>query len=373
MVSLRRFSDDRVGFAGEISVMTDRMRGYRAWIDDRRLAGDNRAGSWARAEARRRQLRFVRDSWRWLAAAVVAATAFTAGVAWLAPAGFWRGLAVGGVGTSAIATLFVLLIEVTGTAAVSMGSTAEQWTASELRPLRKQGWVLINRFLLDRGGDIDHLLIGPAGIVVAETKWRSSGWTLRPPAPEVREAMQRVSRSAHRIGNWDPVKKAGCPVQPVLFLWGRRADEPAEATREYLDIGPVAVIRGTRAAAHWRERAVRADRMLADPVVAALAREIREHLRKRDEHEAARQTVPPTFQRLYWTASGCCVVGVTGMMAMIEPLSHRLDAIAVVVAAIAVALGIYLRRFRAVKLFADAWLAGVVGVGVLALVLVAVV
>jgi hypothetical protein len=282
-------------------------------------------------------------------------------------------LAVGGVGTSAIATLFVLLIEVTGTAAVSMGSTAEQWTASELRPLRKQGWVLINRFLLDRGGDIDHLLIGPAGIVVAETKWRSSGWTLRPPAPEAREAMQRVSRSAHRIGNWDPVKKAGCPVQPVLFLWGRRADEPAEATREYLDIGPVAVIRGTRAAAHWRERAVQSDRMLADPVVAALAREIREHLRKRDEHEAARQPVPPTFQRLYWTASGCCVAGVTGMMAILEPLSHRLDAIAVLVAAIAVALGMYVRRFRTVKLFADAWLAGVVGVGVLALVLVAVV
>jgi hypothetical protein len=58
------------------------------------------------------------------------------------------------------------------------------------------------------------------------------------------------------------------------------------------------------------------------------------------------------------------------MMAVLEPLSHRLDAIAVLVAAIAVALGIYLRRFRAVKLFADAWLAGVVGVGVLTLVLV---
>src|SRR5690348_4563693 len=98
--------------------MTDRMRGYRAWTEDRRLAGDNRAGSWARAEARRRQLRFIGDSWRWLAVAVVAATAFTAGIAWLAPVGFWRGLAVGVVGTSAIATLFVLLIEVTGTAAV---------------------------------------------------------------------------------------------------------------------------------------------------------------------------------------------------------------------------------------------------------------
>jgi len=44
---------------------------------------------------------------------------------WLVAAGFWRGLVVGFVGTTAIATLVVLVMEVTGTAAVSMVSMVE--------------------------------------------------------------------------------------------------------------------------------------------------------------------------------------------------------------------------------------------------------
>jgi hypothetical protein len=35
-----------------------------------------------------------------------------------------------------------------------MGATAEQWTASELRPLRRSGWRLINHYLLR--SEIDH-------------------------------------------------------------------------------------------------------------------------------------------------------------------------------------------------------------------------
>ena len=47
---------------------------------NRKLAGDNRAGSLARAEAGRRQLAFILDGWRWLAVAVVVA----------ARGGWWR-------------------------------------------------------------------------------------------------------------------------------------------------------------------------------------------------------------------------------------------------------------------------------------------
>ena len=60
------------------------------------------------------------------------------------------------------------------------------------------------------------------------------------------------------------------------------------------------------------------------------------------------------------------------MMAILEPLSHGLCWVALIIAAIAVALGIYVRRFRVFGHISDAWLAGVVGVGVLALVFFAV-
>jgi hypothetical protein len=84
------------------------------------------------------------------------------------------------------------------------------------------------------------------------------------------------------------VKKAGCPVVPVLFLWGRCADESGEACREYLVLDQVTVIRGTRAAARWRERVAATQKVLTEPVAASLTAEIREHLFKRDRHEAAR-------------------------------------------------------------------------------------
>lgn len=167
-----------------------------AWIRDRRLAGDGRAGSWARAKATRSQLTFVRDTWRRLVGLLIAAGALTVGVAYLIPAGFWRGLIVDILATTVVAMLFVVVLEVTGTAAVQMGSIAEQWSASELRPLRKQGWRLINHFLLTGFGDIDHLLVGPAGVIVAETKWRSSGWTVHPPDQNVQKAIEQVTRAA---------------------------------------------------------------------------------------------------------------------------------------------------------------------------------
>jgi hypothetical protein len=66
-------------------------------------------------------------------------------------------------------------MRLTGTASTMMGDTAEQWTAQELRPLSKDGWRLINHFGLT-SDDIDHLLIGPGGVFVLETKWSSTDW-----------------------------------------------------------------------------------------------------------------------------------------------------------------------------------------------------
>lgn len=352
--------------------MGHRVQVWRGRIKDRQLASDNRAGSWARAEARRRQYKFLRETWRQLAPMLLAATAFTAGVAWLAPAGFWRGLAVGVLGTTAIALIGLVTIEVTGTAGVQMGSTAEQWSASELRPLRKNGWRLINRFLLGRSGDVDHLLVGPAGVIVAETKWRSAGWQIQPPDEHLLDALHQVTRNADQVRKWEPVKATGCPVRPVLFLWGRAADEPDEATRQHSVISTVTVIRGAHAAGQWRKRVAETPPVLSKPAAEALTTAIQDHLAKRDKNEAARQPAPPTVERLYWTVFGCFLTGSAGIMAMLELLSRRLYWLASAAGVVGIVLGAYLRRWPELRLMADAWLAGVIGVGVLAAVLTAV-
>jgi hypothetical protein len=49
------------------------------------------------------------------------------------------------------------------------GAEGERATARTLRPLTKSGWVLINDVQRDRG-NIDHVLVGPAGVFVLETK-----------------------------------------------------------------------------------------------------------------------------------------------------------------------------------------------------------
>jgi hypothetical protein len=49
------------------------------------------------------------------------------------------------------------------------GAEGERATARALRPLTKSGWVLINDVQRDRG-NIDHVLVGPAGVFVLETK-----------------------------------------------------------------------------------------------------------------------------------------------------------------------------------------------------------
>jgi hypothetical protein len=301
---------------------------------------------------------------------MIVAAALIAGLAYLVPGGFVRGLTVGVLGTAVVAMLFVLVLEVTGTAATRMGGTAEQWTASELRPLRRSGWRLINHYLLK--GEIDHLLIGPAGVIVVETKWSRSAWRLDPPDHHAQEALTQVKKAVHQVELWGEVRRAGCWVRPVLFLWSaeRSGRSREESTVAFVD--GVTVIEGRRTSAAWRERVEAADRQLSSEAVEALARVAMDHLADRDQYEAARQTAPPSAERVYWTSFGCFIAGLAGMIAMLEPLSHRLYWLAAVVSVTAIVLGLYFRRFRSARLLADAWLAGVAGVSTFALVVLSV-
>jgi hypothetical protein len=58
--------------------------------------------------------------------------------------------------------LWAWTVQVTGTGPVMISDQAEQWTAAELRKLRRHGWRVVNHFLL-RNDDIDHVLTGPGG------------------------------------------------------------------------------------------------------------------------------------------------------------------------------------------------------------------
>ncbi len=124
----------------------------------RELAGDARAGSYARAMARREQRAFVgRNFWRLLCGWLLLMT-ITPGLWWFVASELLRGMVLGADLASATALVWFVVVQSTGTAPTMMGDEAEQWTAQELRKLGD--WRLVNHFELSYG-DMDHVAVGP--------------------------------------------------------------------------------------------------------------------------------------------------------------------------------------------------------------------
>lgn len=338
----------------------DLVGSLQSRLRDWHLAGDGRTGGWARAEARRRQLRFLREAWPHFAVALVVSAALAFAVATRLPGGFLRGLVVGAAATTIFAALTTLTQEATGAAGMGMGVIAEEWSASELRPLRPRGWTLINGFVLGIG-DIDHLLVGPAGVIVVETKWRGSGWRLDPPDVQLQEALDQVNDNAKQVQLWAPIKKAACHVRPVLFLWEPAGRNEPSADAKYRVIDGVTVIRGMRMARAWRASVDATTRDLSAEQAYALAERVRRHLAARDRHEAAKNAAPPSLAQLYWRFVGCLIALLGGVLVVFEPLASSQRWLAVPTTLIALGLGTLGRRYQSLRLVAITWMAAVSG------------
>ena len=93
-----------------------------------------------RIKVRRRQWQFIRRQGRFFLVTVVGATALTSLLLIFIRSQFLRGFVVGVAVAGTIGALAMLVMLVTGTAPISMGATAEQWSASEPRLQKKAGW-----------------------------------------------------------------------------------------------------------------------------------------------------------------------------------------------------------------------------------------
>ena len=158
----------------------------------------------------------------------------------LTPSSFMRGLIVGlGVAGTAGA-LWLWIVEATGTAPTRMGDLGEQWTAKELRRLRRSGWQVVNHVTLT-APDIDHVLVGPGGMFAIETKWSATTWTVDD--PRIRSAAESACRNARLLGLWQNLKPAHVgQVRPVVFLWGAGAGELPES----FEVAGATVVPGPR-------------------------------------------------------------------------------------------------------------------------------
>jgi hypothetical protein len=191
------------------------------------LASAGRAGTFARRKARTAQRDYLRRGWRVLLGLYVGLVVTTAWPALIMPNGFLAGLVVGlSLAGSAGALVSVVIIQ-TGTGPVMAGESAEQWTVEELKDLLEHGHRLVNHVVVDGRGDADHVLVGPAGVFVLETKWSATPFT--PQGRWIGEVVRRLERRAERTRLQS--KRLGVQeVTPVLVLWGPAARPLVEGT-----------------------------------------------------------------------------------------------------------------------------------------------
>jgi hypothetical protein len=187
----------------------------------RELAGDRRAGSWARGEARRAQREFAVRHWvRLVAGVTIGLLPSLATIMVVVGSPAARAFLAGVACTVAVVLPSFWVFVASGSGPRLMGETAEQRTAADLRRQQDRGWRVVNRVVLGRG-DIDHVLVGPGGLVVVETKWSAHDWGGRWGQVTVADSAARVRSKAMHLLRWAPIRPQRIgEVTSVLVLWG---------------------------------------------------------------------------------------------------------------------------------------------------------
>ena len=325
---------------------------------ERRLGSDARAGRRVRDEVRRTQWEFARRNIRFLATGAALGGLVTAAAAWLAPNEFLSGSAVGAGTVFTIGGLAFAIVMLTGTGSLAMGAVGEAWTSSELRPLRRNGWKLLDHVYY-RWGDVDHVLVGPGGVVVVESKWSAEAWPVDPSDARIIHAVRQVLSNARDIRLVVPeLRHRDGSVRSVVFLWG---GAPTDGVRPR---GPVRVddadvVVGTAAANVWRDEVSAAPALFDASEVQSIWTRLRAQAARTDEREAAEPS-PPTVMRLYWTAVLSLIAALAGVLAVVYATRWSGATWSGYVAAcIAVFIGSAARRTASLRYPALGWLTGV--------------
>lgn len=328
-------------------------KGWRRRWEERRR-GAARTGSSATEFSRRRVDAYLRRRWAWLGLIVLFVSSCTIALWFVLPGsdavrGFGAGVFVaGGVGA-----MYHWTVLASGAANVSVGGAAEEWTSLDLRRLRRRGWRTLDHLILRPPHDIDHVAIGPDGVIVVETKWRSVATDLERHSDWLEAATRQVRRNERDLAGflgWGA--HADARITPLLVVWGpeitQRGDGPLE--------GPngVNVIAGEHLRTALGDLGeAHLDHADIDRIYAKLAAEM-----DRTDGWALRDVNrPPTLTEIANEWARRALVGVVAFVAVTSSFFAGWGAIPLI--ALLVAVGIGARAVDAWRRFAGAWLGGV--------------
>lgn len=286
----------------------------------RQLAGDDRTAVWTRRQNRAQRSHVLRaNRWSFLRAGCVGG-AVIAGVAFAIPWEFARGLFIGVAASGLVATMGYLVLALSGTVARGMGATAEMWTATELRRLRKSGWLIVNGLSL-QGRDIDHVLVGPGGVVVVESKWSADGWDISPPGPALTKAVDQVVANARSLRLWRAIKATGAPVRSAVVLWGGSRTNSLTRPTEPVTFGDTTVAVGLPALRQWISDIARNSEIINPSMVETVWRELDLLITRREDRDQT--AVPPTsINHLLWTLIATPIAFIATLLASLETFTR---------------------------------------------------
>lgn len=242
----------------------------------------NRPGEHARSQ--------LRYDWRHTATTnvrvlvvLVAVAGVLCAVELLLPAPLWWRSYLLGFFTASLLGIAIWALDLfSGTYNLRLGVMGEQATAEAVlgRRQRREGWRLVNGLYFGGHGDVDHLLIGPGGVFVLESKWTNVPWTLtekglagttgRDPIAQARDGARKVE-SMLRFGR----ERFEVAVHPVVVLWGPGAPV---INGGYAAVDDVMVFEG-RQAKNWKAQLNRG--ALTAEGVASIARVLEAELSRR--------------------------------------------------------------------------------------------
>lgn len=263
----------------------------------RQLASRERVGRFSRGIAWDLITSFARRHWIILLAAL-----FLPIVAFLPlfflEHGAARWITVGAAGISGPWIVAVMTILMSGAADPFIGLDAEASTADELRRLRRHGWKLANGIKIREKEDIDHLVVGPAGLLVVESKWSRHRWPLGDQSQSfmsarLSDAVAQVLRNRKDVSTQFAKALDGTPLRAVCVIWSA---EDSSGDPPWIEFGDAVVVRGPALKSWLRSLAGGA---LDEPGIDRVWKEIEHQASVRDENDRKRSGPPrPTMARV---------------------------------------------------------------------------
>jgi len=332
------------------------------------LGGAARSGRFARRKVWDVIRSYLRAEWRFILPVAILLPGVTIPLTVLRLDGAAESIVIGFTFASGLWAATLVTILYSGAAGLVMAIVSEHRTADVLRTFEREGWRLVNGLTLREKADIDHIAIGPPGVLVVETKWTSGGavedvWIRNRDRWRKQVFDARKTVSAH-------FKRAlgDAPVHMVIVVWLPDGVEP-EIDR--LEQESITIVHG-QALRQWI-RSLDSAAMTPDHVD-LLWQAIAKHASDRDAKDRERSR--PPVMTLSQGARRLVLEPYVGFMACVLTigLSTQSDDVALFIATLlaVIAAGFWAYKNRRLRSAAVGWLAaaGTVCVGTAAVILV---